>query len=53
MKEVCAINRLAVIGAETMGLDIAKFLITKECQVVLIDKEQGTLEKIELFVKQN
>ncbi|TQR07485.1 3-hydroxyacyl-CoA dehydrogenase NAD-binding domain-containing protein [Psychrobacillus soli] len=53
MKELCAFNRLAVIGAGTMGLDIAKLFITKECQVVLIDKERDTLEKIELFVRQN
>ncbi|WP_313893999.1 3-hydroxyacyl-CoA dehydrogenase NAD-binding domain-containing protein [Psychrobacillus sp.] len=46
-------KQLAVVGAGTMGLDIAKFFIMKECQVVLIDKERESLEKIELFVKQN
>lgn len=53
MKRMSTFKRLAVVGAGTMGLDIAKFFVAKKCQVVLIDKEPDSLERIELFIKQN
>lgn len=45
-------KQFAIIGLGRFGLEIAKFLAEKGCEVLVIDKNKEKVEKIEPFVSQ-